>query len=246
MICTAHTNDIFFNNLLYKYIIMDLDKVWETILDCRFERTRNYDKTEKAISFIQGYISNKPLNFYLGMRGLVVYPDLLDKFLKLNIVVEPDDYASMIARCIEYKHNEVISCDDWHHKSILLLINYPHNDTHIQLLIGKYKINENLYNIAKINKIYDPYYDGTIINPIHLKSHEEVEHLGRYGGYRTAYYFLLYGGERKKELISWWIRDNDSEITCSSDFRLDCTYDAACDLYKTNDLNDILIKIITY
>lgn len=205
-----------------------LEEAWNLIQQCRFAKDRSRDKVERAILLLETIPLDKQYSFYLGQRGLVVFPDLLSRFLQLRPVLELDDYESMLARCIEYHHDEESKEDDWHHQSLMILLAYPHDGATLQLLPGRYHINENLYERAKSAGIRDLYYEGILTDPRFIKSPEDREVAGQYGGYRAAYYLLLYGGSRRRELVDWWKK-----------WQYDCTYDAACHFYRTTDQNEI-------
>lgn len=205
-----------------------LERAQNLLDQCRFERDRTREKAEQAVRIIEDLRPDKKHRFYLGERGLVYFPDLLERFLKIRQEIDLDDYESMVARCIEFKENE----EHWHQESLTILLKYLHPGATLRLLPGRYQINRGLYEQAKEKGVRDLYYEGSA-EPYTLKSPEEMDREYLYGGYRAAYHLLLYGGSRRKELLNWW------KIV-----HYDCTYDAACDYYKTTDQGKILKYIL--
>lgn len=202
-----------------------LERAQELLDQSRFERTRTREAVEQAIQIIEDLQPDKKYRFYLGQRGLVHFPDLLERFLRVRQEIDLDDYESMVARCIEFKEGEDLSLKQ---QSLTILLKYYHPGATLRLLPGRYQIRQELYEQAKERGVRDLYYEGST-EPYTLKSPEEMDREYLYGGYRVAYHLLLYGGSRKKELVSWW------KIA-----GYDCTYDAACDYYETTDQKKIL------
>ena len=201
-----------------------LDDVCRLLHECRFSPRRSRDKAEKAIKLIESTGELQKRCFYLHQRGLVVFPDLLERYLRFFPKFKLDDYEAMVARCIEYKQDD---SDDWHRQSLEILLQYPHEGAVLRLLQGKYRIDRDLYEKAAAAGVRDPCYEGST-EPYTLKSPEQMEEEGMYGGYRQAYHLILYGGPRRSELVDDWKR-----------YGPDCTYEAACDYFGTKDKEEI-------
>lgn len=211
-----------------------IDKAAVLLHDCRFSSKGSREKAEEAMNLLRPYKDiDIGKRLYLGSRGLVSYPDLLEEYLS-SFEIEGDDYAVMLARCVEYK----INVESWNHDSLLILLKYrdKYNVKNIRILPGKYKIDERLYSILRDHEIRDIYYDGTIDsegNKYMYDSPRETDGKEMYYGFRYAYHLLLYGGSRRKELVEWW-----------ENIVVDCTFDAAKEYYKLEKIDDIKAAIL--
>jgi len=221
----------------------DVDRMFLLLSECRFKRDRTRQKASLAIEIAE---TNQIGCIYLQHRGLVVYPDLLARYLKICIKLYSDDFSSMISRCIEN------STEDWAEPSLDLLldfykmypdrvccmnVNEPDNMEmkNPQLLIGKYHIGSRLYKKCKRIGLSDRYLDakkkGQLIEYTHPGPYLIERNYGLYGGYRHAYHLLMYGGCRREELITRW-----------QEWGTDCTFEAACDFFNLPE--DTSIDII--
>ncbi len=116
-----------------------VDEALQLLNDIRFTKTRTRDKAEKAIKIIEGIAGSVSGPFHTMPRGLVVYPDLLQRYLTL-INIDEEDLAAMICRCIEKSHRE----------ALLLLLPYCKNKLiRLRLLPGRYHINGDLYDLCR-------------------------------------------------------------------------------------------------
>jgi len=221
-----------------------VDNIVSLLADCRFKKNRTRSKAEQAIQLIEKWHYGE---IYIIQRGLVVYPDLLDRYLKICKELPSDDFSSMISRCIEN------STDDWAEPSLDLLLNFyktypekiclsPSDYRRLGnpdipelrnplLLTSKYSIGVWLYDKCKVLGLSDPYLDakkeGKTIPYTHPGPYLMEKNGIGYGGYRHAYHLLMYGGSRRVELITRW-----------KEWETDCTFEAACDFFNlpTNSL----------
>lgn len=215
-----------------------MDAVLELLSECRFTKNRTYPKAAKALALMERFSFT---DLYLQHRGLVVYPDLLQRYLKICTELGSDDFSAMVSRCIEHP------MENWAEPSLDLLLafykehpdrvrfsKYSGNTKYLnnaelsreimqpQIMNTKYSIGIWLYNKAKNAGLVDKYYEATkngkkipYTHPGPLKM--ESDGFG-YGGYRHAYHLLQYGGQRRMELIERWKK-----------WGPDCTFEAACD-----------------
>lgn len=195
-----------------------------------------YESIEKGITMIENIEIPRVRNFYLTSRKLVLFPNLLKRFL-VHRQLALDDFEAMVARCIEYKVGETYVNGDRRSRSLEVLITYAqHHDVRgaiLRLMVGKYIICDELYKKVNVLGIYDPWYDSNGNLPYTLPSHYELRKTGKYAGYRVAWHLLLYGKSRVLELIDWW-----------NDNGLDCSFTAACDFFECTDFNTIQTYII--
>lgn len=195
--------------------------------DSKLDLTRI--NAEKAINLIE---THKLTGFNHSCRNLVYFPDLLERFLQIQrttgALISEDDIGSMIARCIEVNISKesCLSKFNYSAKSLEHLLNFKGElPIEIKLLPKKYEINQELYQIAKIQKVQDSYYDAVLEGNKYTYQHLDVvakEKLGQYTGFRDAYHCLLYGDKSHLQaLIVRWDLWGD-----------DCTADAAREFYN--------------
>lgn len=202
---------------------------------CRFHKTADREKLEKAVNLIEEY---QLTNMYILPRSLVYFPDLLERFLKVqkNHKIADDDLASMLARCVEHREE-----DAFQYESIKHLVNYVKGQElkgqglkeqrlksqglEIKLLPNNYPIDTELYEYLCQHNIRDSYYDASWIGekfPYNYPDIVEQENSGKYVGYRDAYHCLLYGESKHLQslIVRWDL------------FGEDCTTDAARDFFS--------------
>ena len=167
-------------------------------------------------------------------RFYVRFPEILSEFLGidgcscnqkiLNFTLSVEDLSAMIARTIEHgwisSLNMLLKYIKTHHV-------YEYTQIELKLLPGKYKIDQNAYELAKANGICDIYYDQCENKRAiyHHTNTYDKEKSGVYSGYRDAYHSLLYGNiEHLRGLLRRW-----------NEWSKDCTFDAANDYFGLND-----------
>lgn len=166
------------NPLIPDHLVLIIDEIMGLLAETRFSHKRTRESAEKAVSLME--LHQITHNMYLQCRGLVVYPDLLQRFLDcIKNNLHPQDLRSMICRCIERNPNRRDengangangSNDDWRQLSLNLLLiedsGIPDSQNPfdrikptLQLLSKKYNIDLNLYNQAKETGFCDLYFD---------------------------------------------------------------------------------------
>lgn len=204
---------------------MEYDEIASLLHQGVHQGIHDRSAAEKAITLLEKHNFAPEYNFYLIVRALVYFPDLLERFLIRRRCMTIDDYECMVARCIEYKKDEVVSKSDWHHRSLYLLLQgRPDRDVRLRLL-PKRAINSWLYNKAKAVGIRDKHYEGRQDGPYNYTIDVTEEITGEYWGYRKTYHLLEYGGEKRRALLERW-------RICGHD----CTFQAACDYFGTNTI----------
>lgn len=181
-----------------------MEKCQGLFRDCRYSNKRTRDKAQLAVDLLEKDNKHTPLY----VRGLVSYPDLLYRYLSFA-KIDKDDFCSAVCRCIEKGHRD----------SLEILANLPFRPSLLLLP----KIDEQLYIRAKELGFFDPYRDDPTKKYIE-PSLCDLERESRYVGYRQAFHLLMYGKDRKIELLDWWKR------SCTLDD--DCTVDAAREFFS--------------
>lgn len=190
---------------------------------------RNY--LEEAINLIEEYSMT---DFDYLCRGLVYFPDLLERYLKVHkqnkVLVSEDDIGCMISRCIEHPNDIDVT---YATESMKYLLDFKGKlPLEIKLLPGKYHIDESLYELAKSHNVHDSYYDRASDDEPYTYSHLDVvakERKGIYTGFRDAYHCLIYGERQHLQaLIVRWDLWGD-----------DCTADAAREYFNLNKSSPI-------
>lgn len=191
---------------------------------CLHRKNRTREKMERAVTLIeQHYLSN----FTHYVRGLVCFPDLLDRFLAVQkakgATISDDDLGCMFARCIEHGPDDTYGLDSIKH----LLTFKGERKLEIKLLPRKYKIDSELYELVHQQNVQDSYYDATencecfVYTHMDVVAKEQSGEYGQYTGFRDAYHCLLYGDDRHLQaLIVRWDLWGD-----------DCTADAAREFF---------------
>lgn len=221
-----------------------IDNLEDALHNIRFSKKRTLKDAQDAL------VAMKQLGMYnrYFMRGLVVFPDLLKECLQgcldTEKYIEWDDFQSMICRCIEAPEDSewsVLSCQyllDYLSRLPTAQQNLLRNHN-LLLMAERYEMNEDLLEKCRTAGLQDPYFsEATRPTKYAEPSLWDLDNQSRYAGYRHAYHLLLYGGERKKELLEWWTR-----VLRGS---LDCSFEAACDFYgvpATSPMNIVADKI---
>lgn len=219
------------------------NQVVTLLIDCRYADKRSRKKAERAINLWEKADLG---SIYLAPRGLIYYPDLLEKYLtglinrkvtrtETNLLYS-DDLASMICRCIE---DVELTLTD----SLNLLLNYYQQQMkgqpiNLKLLPGKYNLNYELYFQSREIGIRDEYLDSRLegrakpyleLSPQKLKE-ESLKKLtndsNKVFGYRESYHRLIYTKDRQC-LTDWW-----------REHGYDCTAEAACDYFGVSISKD--------
>ena len=198
------------------------------LTDALNEKVRD---NEKARLLVNVLMDNKKYDVTKNFvpTGLVYYPEELNILLS-NFYIDKDVYASMICRCLEYRSDEKDT--DWHSKSFDTLEKYYERQckiweiplNNIFLMHGRRDINKELYEKSKALGIRDIYYENDIKGqkvPYNIKFDVESEYIG----YRKAYHWIKYGGDRRNELL----------CLCETN-GYDCTYDAICEYFNLDPL----------
>jgi hypothetical protein len=181
------------------------DKIYKLLSQNIHRKTSKRENLEEAIKLME---ENLLTDFGHYCRGLVYFPDLLERYLKLHkekgALISEDDIGCMIARCIEHSDE-----DTYAEESLKHLLNFKGDlSIEIKLLPGKYHIDDKLYQLVKSHNVQDSYYDAIINTKFYTYSHPDVvakERTGQYTGYRDAYHCLLYGEkEHLQALIVRW------------------------------------------
>lgn len=197
------------------------NKIYKLLDQGKFRKGLSRERSEEAMALIETY---NILGFETVCRGLVYFPDLLQRYLRIHPKVSDDDLGAMIARCIQHRSDDV-----FHLESIEYLIKYHASfakSLEIKLLPLKYPIDIELYNMVREHKIYDSYYDSAMTGHLNNISYTYSDLVVKareryYVGYRDAYHCLLYGSySHLQSLILYWDIWGD-----------DCTGDAARDFF---------------
>lgn len=189
------------------------------VLTSRKNRTR--EKAEEGVILVEKF---KLSNFQHYIHGLVHFPDLLKRFLRVqkekDAIIRDENLACMFSRCIEHRFEETFAQESIKH----LLEFKGDKKLEIKLLPKKYSIDTTLYYYIHDNGVMDSYYDATEKCEQLEYQHKDVimkEKEDGYTGFRDAYHCLLYGGPKHLQaLIIRWDMWGD-----------DCTADAARELY---------------
>ena len=201
---------------------LTLDNALSLLHDCRFKPKRSREKAEKALELleiIKDYLNG---SLHSAPRGLISFPDLLERYLKIAPIDE-EDLKSMFCRCIEQRAGEKKE-----EKSLEILLDF-YREKHISqldilLLPGKYSIDLELYQKCKQNGIRDIYFVYISDNYHH---NLDIMESDLYFGYRNAYHGLLYAGKKCQVLLNNW----DS-------WTADCSTEAAFDFFEIPYGND--------
>lgn len=200
------------------------DKASKLLFFQMTKKTRCLEKAERAIRIIE---DNDLIAFGHHSRGLVHFSDLLKRFLfvhkKNNCLIEDENLASMIARCIESIDESFLL---WERKcSLEQIFEYSQKKKiNLKLLREKYTFNKELLDFCRKNQACDKHYEAFLngtTEPYLYETTIEKETLGKYSGYRDAYHCLLYPiPKHLHDLIKRWKKWGD-----------DCTGDAARDFF---------------
>jgi len=189
------------------------DGICKLLSKCMYRETSQREAAEMAIDLIEKTNKSNLTSFGHYCRGLVYFPDILERYLRIHrekgLVISEDDIGCMIARCIEHPIYYVIDANE----SLKHLLNFKEESygeklLEIKLLPKKYNIDDELYKLVKVHNIHDTYYDNVIENIPFVYHHLDVvakERAGLYTGFRDAYHCLLYGGkDHLQALIVRW------------------------------------------
>lgn len=182
-----------------------MDEACQALGQCRHRKNRTRELAEKAVKLIEEY---KLTKIGIFCRGLVHFPDLLERFLRVqkekDAQVDEDDLACMFARCIEHRADDTFAAESVKH-----LLAFKGDQTlELKLLPKKYSIDTALYEFVRQANVRDSYYDATQLCEHFFYAHPDVvakERSGRYTGFRDAYHCLLYGdvGHLQALIVSW-------------------------------------------
>lgn len=218
------------------------DVVLDCLSQCLHRHKRKRFLAEKAIELVEKHKITKVLHFG---RGLVYFPDLLERFLnvqkEMKAEIHQDDLACMFARCIEHKPEDTHA-----RQSIKHLIAFKGDQSiEIKLLPGRYPIDNELYELIRWENVQDSYYDATMELTSYVYTHQDIvkkEDSGLYTGFRDAYHALLYGGaEHLQALIVRWdlFGDEDCTVEAAREFfhlAPDCSIDIVKNLVNKKSM----------
>lgn len=140
-------------------------------------------------------------------NGLVYDTESMKIYLSRVENLHPDDFSSMICRCIENNLEETL-------RELLKYGKSKGIACHLFLLIPKKQHSEPLRLLAKEAGYIDPGIDGIDVYP----DTDLLELKGRYRGYRHAYHVTLHGDRKNKDVLIERIKRG-----------IDCSFEAVCD-----------------
>lgn len=206
-----------------------LDEVFTLLSECRFAPKRTREKAEQAIIKLESLRQVFSDPFHSMARGLVVYPDLLSRYLQL-VPLDDHDLVSMVCRCLECR-----SFKSQHEASLSFLLENLKGRTDLPsllLLPGKYPLDEEMYRKCCAIGLRDPHFDGTTQEYNHNLNVAEASY---YIGYREIYHACLYAGPKCQVLIPYWDR-----------YGADCTTEGAMDYLQITYDKDYPTKYKEY
>ncbi len=175
---------------------MELDDPHDLLFD--FLTSGQYENVKEVI------LKNNmhwDLNHYI--RPIVKSPAHLKWYLTYTKALHPEDFSTMMARCIEQ------SQEPWAEQSLIELVEwakshpeYPRFPLYL-LNDGRYRINESFLSKAEGVGYTDPYYRGST-EPFPDVDIREIKPSARYRGFRFGYYIAKYGDVKAKKDL--WLR----------------------------------------
>jgi len=193
------------------------DEACALLIECVANNHTNKSKAERAIEIIEKHSLTK---FKHIICCLVYFPDLLFRFLciqkRINCIVDSNTLSSMFAMCIQHPLDHTVTAN----LSVShLLLFRDSGPLEIKLLPIKYPIDEELYQLVRLEHIYDRYYDGLTTDYYHsdlvVKSKS-----GSYISFHDAYHCLLYGTKQHLQalIVYWDIYGEDITTSAAREF----------------------------
>ncbi len=171
---------------LFDKVMCDLMELQRNQLDCR-------EKLDQTISSIEQYPHMYP---YLWVF-IILYPDILLRFLRSREYVNAREYSSAIARCVQHHKTAKGEEENWYASSLQHLLKYKEivrGTIELKILPGVYPIDRRLYGEVRNLDIRDRHYENEGL-PYEYKDVNILDEEGTYVGHRDCYHALSFGDE---------------------------------------------------
>lgn len=179
---------------VFDEIMIKLTDLQTFQMDCR-----------KELNKLMVTIEQHPHLYPYAWVFIVLYPDLLMRFLRSREYINAREYSSAVARCIQHHKTAEKEPEDWYMHSLERLLENRGKvvgTIELKIMPGKYPIDKKMYKMTALAGIRDLHYEGKAESYMY-KSVKQIEGENLDVGHRDCYHALCYGGS---ELVEQYIQ----------------------------------------